>query len=70
MAKYVTPELCDVKHSALKEEVIEIKQVCKDIKENHLAHMQNDIAEMKIKITIYSGIAAFLATIIAQFIFR
>lgn len=68
--RYISKELCEAKESSIRADVEEIKKTCDDIKNNHLAYMQADISEMKVKITIYSGIAAFLAALLSNLLFR
>ncbi len=55
----------DTRFSDLKSDSKEIKDDIKIIKENHLAHIQKDIADIKLRLAYYTG-----AVVVALGIFK
>ena len=50
MTKYVSPELCNERHSEIAHRLTGIEVDIKDIKDNHLVHIKEKLATISVQI--------------------
>jgi len=62
--KTVSQDVCNARYSDLKEDINEIKDDIKNIKNNHLSHIETDIAMIKTWGAVLGIIPTIISTII------
>ena len=60
--KYVSIQTCNATHEAVKDDLRELKVDVKEIKDNHLTHIQNDVTDLKSKMRIITAVSSITAS--------
>jgi len=68
MTKYVSETTCNARHSALKEDVEEMRADVKKILTNDIPHLQKSVSELKIYFAIIGSIISIIGPLVVNYI--